>query len=247
MTQLFKQPAEQILVPIDFTAAIGADTIAEIVAVTITPRGLVPAGVALSVAEQAFAGQEVRLKLAGGTLGELYLVKARIRTTSAAQVVEDGGEVMVFDLGFTVPDGTTPYLSIQSFVERCGIRETIKLTDETKTGRINKERLIAAILDAQGQVDTALSGRFTTPLPVVPREIERLVYDLALARLWGAQAPSAVSEAASAARAVLREFTKGAPLPGAELLPAAPASVSSSPVYFESGSRLFDRDSMRGL
>lgn len=245
MRQL-KQPAEQLVWEYDFAPRLGTGgTIASIAAATVTARGLVTAVTPLTIGAQAISGQQVRLRLDGGTDGEAYLVMVRV-LDAAGQTHELDAEFVVINFGFEVPTVTSPYLSAQAFVERLGLDEAIRLTDTIGTGRIEVARLATALADAQAEVDGYLAAKYTTPLATVPALVATMVHDLAVARLWSSEAPAGVTERRNAVRRQLLDIVKGAmTLPGADLLTAA--TVNETPVLFEGGDRLFTRDTLRGF
>lgn len=240
-----KQPIEQLIWEYDFSARLGAGTVASIAAVTVTPLGLVAQIAALTIGAQEFAGQAVRVRLDGGTDGERYAVAVRI-LDSAGQTHELDAEFAVIAFGFDVPAIASPYLSAQDFVDRMGIDDAIRLTDIAGIGRIDVARLRTALADAQAEADGYLSGRFATPLATVPALVTTIVYDLAVARLWKADLPQAVAEARDAARAQLRDIAKGTiTLPGAAALVAAEASPQ--PVLYTAPERNFTLGKMAGF
>lgn len=245
MRQL-KQPAEQLVYEFDFAARLGSGgTIASIAAATVTPRGLVAVVTPLSIGAQGIAGQQVRLRLDGGTDGETYLVMVRV-LDGAGQTHELDAEFFIIAFGFEVPTLTSPYLSAQAFVERVGLDDAIRLTDTIGTGRIEVARLQGALTDAQAEVDGYLAAKYLTPLSTVPALVSTMVYDIALARLWGGAPPAGVTEARNNARKQLLDIAKGMlTLPGAELLTAA--TVNENPVLVVTGDRLFTRDTLRGF
>ncbi len=254
MRQL-KQPSEQLVYEFDFSARLGTGgTVASIAAATVTARGLVTAVTALTIGAQGIAGAKVRLRLDGGTDGETYLVVVLI-TDTAGQEHELDAEFVIVNFGFEVPSVTSPYLTAQAFVDRIGLDEAIRLTDTIGNGRIEVARLATALADAQADVDGYLAVKYVTPLATVPALITTIVYDLAVARLWGDKAPAGVIDVRDRAQQKLRDLAKGLiTLPGAAAL--TPATVNDTPVLFVNGTdaaanlagdRLFSRITLRGF
>lgn len=240
-----KQPAEQKIWGFDFSPSLAGETITAIAAITITPRGLVAPVTPLSIGAQDFDLGQVRLRLDGGTDGETYLVAVRV-TDAAEQTHELDAEFTVLDLGFAIPNVTSPYLSAQAFVERLGLDEAIRLTDTIGNGRIEVARLATALADAQAEADSYLAGRHAVPLSTVPALIAMIVFDLAVARLWRGELPESVRDRRDNAQRQLRDIAAGKiTIPGAATL--APAQASDTPVLFVTSERLFSRDTMRGL
>jgi phage gp36-like protein len=238
---ILKQPGEDLLVEIDFAGELVAPIAIESVAVL--PRATY-GGAALAVVAQAVSGALARVELRGGTAGGSYLVTVAASGPNAAGPVEREAEILVEDLAWIVPDGTTAYLSIAAFVERAGIAETVRLTSELGTGRIDKRPLIAAIEAAQAEADSYLRARYSVPLAVAPPEVAGIVYDLALARLYKTELPANVAQARTDARRLLRDIANGTALLSVDA--AGPSTAPSAPVYFEGGDRRFSRDSMSG-
>lgn len=245
MTPRIKQPSEQRVYELDFAGDLGAD-VAEIVSIDIAPRGQVAQATALTAASSAFDGTLVRVELAGGTSGELYLVTVQAASAAGGPAEQDF-EVLVEDLSWTVPDGTTAYLSIEDFVTRLGIGDALKLTDELGSGRINKPVIIAAILDAQAEVDSYLGKVYPVPLAApVPQRVTRLVFDLAVAGLHTGALPAAVEQARDRATRALRDLANGtAVLTDIAVATPTPAATPTSGLAIESAPRRFTRHSMR--
>ncbi len=241
-----KQPREQLVYPFDFSARLGTTgAIASIVSASVTARGLVTVVTPLTIGAQAFAAQQVRLRLDGGTDGETYLISVVV-SDAAGQTHELDAEIVAVDFGFEIPTVASPYLSAQAFVARIGLDEAIRLTDTIGTGRIEVARLATALADAQAETDGYLAAKYATPLATVPALVATIVHDLAMARLWQSEAPAAVIQRQDAARRQLRDIAKGVmTLPGAELLAAA--TVNETPVLTTGPARLFNRDTLRGL
>lgn len=238
----FKQPAEALIWEWDFAAKTG-EAIQSIAAVTIAARGRVAEVAALAASDQGFDGQRVRVQLEGGTDGESYLVTVRI-VDAGGQEAELDAEFLCADLGWIAPDGTTPYLTIAEMVEAFGYEELVRLTDELGTRRIDKARLIAAIMSAQAEADGYLASRYTVPLTApIPLLLKNAVRDRARFKLYNQEAPEGVKTAAADALRTLRDLATGTmKLPQAETPPA----TSSDPVMWHSGGRTYPPGSLDG-
>lgn len=240
-----KQPSEVLVYDFDFAARLGGETIASLVGVQVAPRGRVPEISGLAVAETAFAGQAARLRLTGGTDGEIYLVTIQV-LDGVGQQYELDAEFAVVDMGFAVPEGGVAYLSAQAFVDRMGLDEALRLTDIIGNGRIDGPRLATALSDAQAEVDGYLAGLYAVPLSTVPALIAAIVFDLAVARLWTGNLPEGVKERRERAQRQLSDIAKRiVTLPGAAQL--VPADASPAPLLFQTTERLFTRDRLRGF
>ena len=203
----FKQPAESFLTRFDFGLSAEGVTIASIVSVGITARrGL--AGPALTITDQQFSGSEVRLQLAGGTDGESYAIRCVI-TTAGGETLEQDSEIECIDLTWTVPDGASSYASIADYVERFGVDETVRLTDERRAGVIDRKRLMAALINASGICDLHLARRYDVPVYGVPPLLTGWTCDLARRRLHSVTASEEVVAAFDTAISMLRDIAKG--------------------------------------
>lgn len=238
----FKQPSEALVWEWDFAAKTG-EAIQSIAAVTIAARGRVAEVAALTVGDQGFDGQRVRTRLEGGTDGESYHVTMRV-VDVAGQTCELDAEFLVADLAWIAPDGTTPYLTIAEMVEEVGYEELVRLTDELGTRRIDKARLVSAIMASQAEADGYLASRYTVPLsPPIPVLIRTAVKDRARFRLYRTEAPEGVRTAAAEALRTLRDIASGAmKLPQAETPPA----TSSDPVMVHTAGRTYPPGSLDG-
>lgn len=237
---IIKQPAEQLPHRLPLAAAI-----ASIESVAVAPRGLVPQLVALTIGAQAVDAGAASLRLDGGTDGETYLVTVK-GETAAGELLEGEFEVQVADLGFAMPDGTTPYVSIAQFVTRVGLAETIRLTDELGLGRVGKPRLVDALVGAQAKADGYLGKQFEVPLTApIPHLVTTIVIDLAVADLYATEPPANVAAKRDAAMRLLRDLAnKVATLPAADM--PAPATQPTAPVIVDTGDRRFSRNRMQG-
>jgi len=102
-----------------------------------------------------------------------------------------------------------PYLTQVDYLDRFGEAETIRLTDESKAGVVDEDKLATAISDAEELVDGYLAGRYPIPLASAPGNIKGIVADLARERLHKARPLPAVTEAADRARSLLRDISAG--------------------------------------
>ena len=242
MKPIFKQPSEALIWEWDFGSKTG-EAIQSIAAVGVAARGRVAEAAALTVSDQGFDGQRARVQLEGGTDGESYLVTVRV-VDAAGQEAELDAEFLVADLAWIAPDGTTAYLTIAEMVEEIGYEELVRLTDELGTRRIDKSRLIAAIMASQAEADGYLASRYTVPLaPPIPLLVKTAVKDRARFRLHRTEAPEGVRLAAAEALVTLKGLATGTmKLPQAETPPA----TSSDPVMYHTAGRTYPPGSLDG-
>lgn len=81
-----------------------------------------------------------------------------------------------------------PYATQLLMTNRFGSAEVIAITDRAGTGAINTAVLTDALDQASVEIDGYLAGRYTLPLPSVPRLLEGICCDIARYRLSGAEA-----------------------------------------------------------
>ncbi|MCH4893383.1 DUF1320 domain-containing protein [Sphingomonas sp. SFZ2018-12] len=227
---LLKRPAEAISTPVAFAAGVQSVALVDVV-----PRGLVTGGAALD-AQVAVNQAGVRLDLAGGADGERYRV-VLLGTTASAQELQIEVEVLVIDPDWIMPDGGAPWLSIDAFVRRFGLDEVVRMTDGRGDGRIDRDLLVATLIDAQAIAEASLATKYALPLAVVPPIVQTIVADLARARLYPGGAPEGVTEQAKAAMRMLERIQSGAMTLAVEARPAD--AISETPVMIAPGRRAY--------
>jgi phage gp36-like protein len=112
------------------------------------------------------------------------------------------------------------------------------MTDADGTGRIDRDLLVAQLIDAQAVVEAHLAGRYRLPLATAPLMIQKAIADLARAALYPNGAPDGVADAAKASLRMLESIRDGKmQLASAE--PIAPAEQASDPTMFLQGERAY--------
>lgn len=202
-----KQPGESPLSFVyDFTDMLGVATIAAASAATIVARG---AGALMTRTAQGTVGTTVVVQWSGGVDGETYLTTVEI-TDSNGDQHELEGEILCRDITYVVPVGvTTAYLTADQYVDIFGQAETIRVTDESKSGTIDRAKITAALVSASEFADAFLATRYTLPLVDVPSILSGIVADLARERLFKTRPTEAVTKAADAAREQLKLIARG--------------------------------------
>ena len=191
--------------------------------VAIEDRATVPSGAALAAEAMVYLDRPVEVRVSGGTDGESYLLTTPV-TLASGEVREVEVEVACLDGRWAMPDGGAGMLTIAEFVDAVGLPEAIRMTDADGAGRIDRGRLTAALVAAQGQVEAAIGGRYRLPLASAPVALKTAIADLARARLYDHGAPEGVGEAAKDARRLLDRIAAGqAALPGVNQGEAAPS------------------------
>jgi len=231
---ILKQPGETLRPAVAFS---GNASIAAIRAVTVTARGLVPGAAALG-ANATLSGGTVTLALSGGSDGERYAVTVR-GDDAQGQTLESEVEVVLIESSWATPDGGAGWLSIAAFVKRFTLDEVVRMTDIDGSGRIDRDLLIGALVDAQAIAEAHIASRYALPLATVPRILEMAVGDIARTRLYPRGAPEGIADQAKAAMALLVRIQKGEATLGvpAAVLPAE--AVSDAPILIAPGRRAY--------
>lgn len=232
MKLIVKQPVEVSRLPMEFG---GIATISALVGIEVADRGLVSGAQLVEVEGQLFSGA-LTLVVEGGTAGERYLVTVTVDDATGARVQEEV-EVVVLDLAWAMPDGGAPMLTIAEFVDRFGLDETVRMTDERGDGRIGKDLLVGALISAQAKVEAPLTSRYALPLVDVPQIVKVWIGDIARASLYPNGAPEGIDGPAKLALRALERIEDGkSSLPG---VPAAAAPTEGGTVSFHSAGRRY--------
>jgi phage gp36-like protein len=102
-----------------------------------------------------------------------------------------------------------PYLTINEYVDRFGEAETVRVTDESRTGSRDDEKVETAITDATNFADSYLGTRYTVPIADPPEILKGIVAALAREQLHRTRPTPAVTENADRARAQLKDLSRG--------------------------------------
>ena len=103
------------------------------------------------------------------------------------------------------------YLSNSEYLARFGDAETIRLTDEDRTGAVDTAKLEAEITHATEEANSYLGKRYTVPLEDPPQLIKGIVGTLARERLHraaGMTTSQALEKDAELARSQLRDLAR---------------------------------------
>lgn len=234
LTTIVKQPADagvRCLIAFD-------SPVTDIVSVTVSARGLV-AGASQLVADGAAPGPGgASIAVSGGADGERYLVTV-VATLADGSEREGEIEVAVVDGAWTMPDGGAPWLSIDAFVRKFGLPEVVAMTDATGAGRIDRDLLVEALVDAQAQAEAEVAGRYALPLATVPRIVQSAIADIARAKLYPRGAPEGVADAAKAATRTLERIGAGTLQLGLPAVEAAAPAATETPVLISPGRRQY--------
>lgn len=101
------------------------------------------------------------------------------------------------------------YLTDVEYINRYGDAETVRLTDEARSGVYDSAKLGAAISDAGDIVDAYLGGRYVVPLAEAPAIIKHITAALAREILHTSRPTDAVTAEADRARRQLEGMSKG--------------------------------------
>lgn len=221
-----KQPYGEENFVYDFAPRLNGLNIASIVSASSLAR---TGGTTLNVVGQVFLGQVVTIRWGGGTDGNTYRTTVRVIDTDGGKHELDG-EIIVRELDFTTPSSViTNYLTALEYVTRFGEGETVRITDETRTGVVNAAKLQAALDDAVQIVESYLSARYTLPLSPVPTMLKRIVGDLTRELLHIDRPTDEMIARADRARSDLKMLANGTMRLPVNGTPVASAS-SGSPI-----------------
>ena len=77
-----------------------------------------------------------------------------------------------------------PYSTLADIIDRIDEEILIQLTDDEGIGQVNEDKVATAIAEADGEIDSYLSRRYTLPLSSVPTVIKKLSVDIAIWNLY---------------------------------------------------------------
>ena len=125
-----------------------------------------------------------------------------------------------------------------------GIKEVIALTDRDFQGVVDAAVLSPALDLASDEIDGYLGGRYTLPLPKIPRLLTRLCCDIARYRLCGSetQETDPVRTRYKDAVSSLKDIRDGKMTLGLD--PAQQPVATSSTVQIVNGNRTFSQSAL---
>lgn len=117
------------------------------------------------------------------------------------------------------------YLTVAEYINRFGNAETIRLTDEAKTGLIGSAMLESAINDSEEETDGYVGRRYAVPMTDPPKIVRSIIAALSREKLHKTRPTVEVKDAADRARVQLREISTGILTLPLSVGSIAPASV----------------------
>jgi len=132
------------------------------------------------------------------------------------------------------------YCTLQDLRDRYGDDELIQLTDRTNVGTINESVINRAIVDADGEIDGYLGGRFDVPANPVTKSLVRVACDISRYYLYDDAATDTVKDRYKNAIAFVKSIGKGDISIGVDA--AGDAQESESLAIMQSGGNVFNRD-----
>lgn len=141
-----------------------------------------------------------------------------------------------------------PYAVKQDMIDAFGEREVIALTDRNDIGAVDDDVLTRALNDADAEINPYLQQRLQLPLANVPRIIVTYACDIARYRLTSAEAVETekITNRYKDAIKFLSAFAAGKVSLGVDDSGQPPAPTPGGTVQFQTGSKVFGRDSTRG-
>ncbi len=140
------------------------------------------------------------------------------------------------------------YINAAEYIARYGHAETVRLTDEARSGDYDSAKLGSAIDDATDIVDAYIGKRYVVPLTTPPAIVKHATAALAREILHTSRPTEAVTGEADRARKQLEGISKGLlSLPVPESATQAPSVGSSSSASSGDGSApVFTDDKLAG-
>lgn len=136
-----------------------------------------------------------------------------------------------------------PYLTQAEYVARFGEAETLRLTDETRSGQIESAKVEEALSDSEEEVDAYIGKRYAVPLANVPNLVKGFVAVLARERLHKTKPTPTVEKEAERARKQLGEISRNlmvlptdegaAPQDGRPVADSASSGDGPTPIFTE--------------
>lgn len=206
--RVWKQPSESRWFTYDFSDLLAGRTIQSFTSATATERDDATKHLA-QVGAPIQSPTAIQVEWSGGADGETYVTEVRVLDTQN-EVHELNGDIAIFEIQSVLPTNiSTAYLTAEEYVDRFGFEETVRLTDQDRTGTINGPTLQKALNDATELVSSYLGVRYTLPLSPIPELVKGLVADLARERLYSQRPTAAVTQAGDRARTMLKDLSGG--------------------------------------
>lgn len=101
------------------------------------------------------------------------------------------------------------YYTQADYIERFGMDEALRLTDEAGDGEVDAEKFTKAIADASADMDAYLRGRYALPFDPIPRVLSSIAAALVREKLHGNFPTQTVETEADRARKMLGDFATG--------------------------------------
>lgn len=142
-----------------------------------------------------------------------------------------------------------PYVTPEEYVKRYGSTETIRITDESKTGQIDQGKLSEAIDDQDQIIDSYLASRYVLPITGTFPILEGISAALTREALHRNKPTPAITDQADRARGQLKDLAAGrATLPVAVGQPAPGTQPEALAVRAnDARPRVFTADALDGF
>lgn len=137
------------------------------------------------------------------------------------------------------------YASAQDMSDRFGDASLILLTDRVNGAAIDTQVLAKALADADAQINSYISTRYTIPVTPTPAALIPVACNLAYYSLYPTGAPEAVKTNRDEAIALLRDVSTGRA--GLGLGGPAATTSPSAGIQVATGDRVMTRDNLADL
>lgn len=143
-----------------------------------------------------------------------------------------------------------PYCTIEDIKALLPEADLVQLTDDEGAGTINAQRLEEAIAQADADIDSYLSAKYTVPLTPVPAVAKKLSVDIAVYNLYSRRLegiPETRSDRYKNAVRMLEGMAKGTISVGAETAPSPAGDAGGPGATRTADERTFTKTTLGGF
>lgn len=141
-----------------------------------------------------------------------------------------------------------PYLTNNEYLDRVGEAETVRVTDEDRSGSVDTAKLTKAISDAGEEINSFLGRRYAIPLASTPELVKNFTAIIAREYLHKTRATEAVKADAERVRGQLRDLARGVTvLPGVTGSVEATTGLATSATSGDGNDPIFTQENLAGF
>lgn len=135
-----------------------------------------------------------------------------------------------------------PYATAQDLIDRFGETELIELTDRSSLGTVDATAIARALADADGEINSYLSSRYSLPLGSVPPVLVKFACDIARYQLYDTHASEQVKARYDDAIKYFKQLALGVVSLGLDPINAPVTDAGG--VQIVANERVFSRDKL---